>query len=151
MNALQVMNRYWKEVIQASTWKNDIKVQYLYNTCTESHNSKKWQFKTGLIFLTSRSDKALHFWNFFCFSSSQLLLVVLLVLERVSLLRFQIGILDPPKGVERPELDKKKKNILVSNGQFYRQKLFSNWSNSSKHKLLFQYRGEYIDRVPYFH
>ena len=41
------------------------------------------------------------------------LLVLLLVLERVSLLRFQIGILDPPKGVERPELDKKKNTILV--------------------------------------
>ena len=26
MNALQVMDRYWKEVIQVSTWKNDIKV-----------------------------------------------------------------------------------------------------------------------------
>ena len=31
MNALQVMDRYRKEVIQVSTWKNDIKVQYLYD------------------------------------------------------------------------------------------------------------------------
>ena len=28
---LQVMDRYWKEVIQVSTLKNDIKVQYLYD------------------------------------------------------------------------------------------------------------------------
>ena len=34
MNALQVMDRYWKEVIQVSTQKNDIKVQYLYNKLT---------------------------------------------------------------------------------------------------------------------
>ena len=32
MNALQVMDRYWKEVKQVSTRKNDIKVQYLYDT-----------------------------------------------------------------------------------------------------------------------
>ena len=31
MNALQVMDRYWKEEIQMSTLKNDIKVQYLYD------------------------------------------------------------------------------------------------------------------------
>ena len=31
MNALQVMDRNWKEVIQMSTRKNDIKVQYLYD------------------------------------------------------------------------------------------------------------------------
>ena len=31
-NALQVMDRYWKEVLQVSTWKNDIKVQYLYDS-----------------------------------------------------------------------------------------------------------------------
>ena len=29
MNTLQVMDRHRKEVIQVSTWKNDIKVQYL--------------------------------------------------------------------------------------------------------------------------
>ena len=33
MNALQVMDRYRKEVIQVSTRKNEIKVQYLYDTC----------------------------------------------------------------------------------------------------------------------
>ena len=32
MNALQVMDRYWKEVIQVSTQKHDINVQYLYDT-----------------------------------------------------------------------------------------------------------------------
>ena len=31
MYALQVMDRYWKEIIQVSTLKNDIKVQYLYD------------------------------------------------------------------------------------------------------------------------
>ena len=31
MNALQVMDRYRKEVIQVSTVKNDVKVQYLYD------------------------------------------------------------------------------------------------------------------------
>ena len=31
MNALQGMDRYRKEVIQVSTQKNVIKVQYLYN------------------------------------------------------------------------------------------------------------------------
>ena len=31
MNALQVMDKYWKEVIQVSTRKNYIKVQYLHN------------------------------------------------------------------------------------------------------------------------
>ena len=34
MNALQVLDRYWKEVIQVSTKKNDINVQYLYDTGT---------------------------------------------------------------------------------------------------------------------
>ena len=28
MNVLQVMDRYWTEVIQVSTQKNDLKVQY---------------------------------------------------------------------------------------------------------------------------
>ena len=28
------MDRYWKEVIQVSTWKNDIKVQYPYDNTT---------------------------------------------------------------------------------------------------------------------
>ena len=31
MNALKVMDRYWKVVIQVSTRKHDIKVQYLYD------------------------------------------------------------------------------------------------------------------------
>ena len=31
MNALQVMDRYRKEVTQVSTKKNDIKIQYLYD------------------------------------------------------------------------------------------------------------------------
>ena len=31
MNALQVMDRYWKEVVQVSTGKHDVKVQYLYD------------------------------------------------------------------------------------------------------------------------
>ena len=31
MNALQVMDRNWKEVIQVSTKNNDINAQYLYN------------------------------------------------------------------------------------------------------------------------
>ena len=31
MNALQGMDRYLKEVIQVSTWKNDINVQNLYD------------------------------------------------------------------------------------------------------------------------
>ena len=42
MNALQGMDRYRKELIQVSTWTNDIKVQYLYNTI---------QFKNYIIFL----------------------------------------------------------------------------------------------------
>ena len=33
MNALQVFGRYQKEVTQVSTWKNDVKVQYLYDNC----------------------------------------------------------------------------------------------------------------------
>ena len=36
MNALQGMDRYRKEVIQVSTQKNDIKVQYLYDIKTQS-------------------------------------------------------------------------------------------------------------------
>ena len=32
MNALQVMDRYWKEVIQVNTRKNDKKVQYDTNS-----------------------------------------------------------------------------------------------------------------------
>ena len=31
MNALHGMDRYWKEMIQVSTLKNDIKVQYHYD------------------------------------------------------------------------------------------------------------------------
>ena len=31
MTALHGKDRYWKEVIQVSKWKNDIKVQYLYH------------------------------------------------------------------------------------------------------------------------
>ena len=31
MNALQVIDRYRKEVIKVSTWNNEIKVQYLYD------------------------------------------------------------------------------------------------------------------------
>ena len=34
MNALRVMDRYQKEVIQVSTLKNDIKVQYLDDNTT---------------------------------------------------------------------------------------------------------------------
>ena len=34
MNALQVMDRYPKEVRQVSAQKNDIKVQYVYNKFT---------------------------------------------------------------------------------------------------------------------
>ena len=34
MNALQVMDRYMKEVIQVSTQKNNIKAQYLYDKQT---------------------------------------------------------------------------------------------------------------------
>ena len=34
MNALLVMDRYRKEVIQVSTWKNDINVHYLYDKLT---------------------------------------------------------------------------------------------------------------------
>ena len=42
MNALQVMDRYWKEVKQVSTWKNVVKVQHHYdkvadlNSCTNT-------------------------------------------------------------------------------------------------------------------
>ena len=35
MNALQLKDRHMKEVIQVSTRKNDIKVQYLYDTKIE--------------------------------------------------------------------------------------------------------------------
>ena len=34
MNALQVMDRYQKEVIQVSIWKHDINVWYLYDNIT---------------------------------------------------------------------------------------------------------------------
>ena len=37
MNALQVMDRYWKEVIQVSTQKHDINVQYLYDNLITTH------------------------------------------------------------------------------------------------------------------
>ena len=40
MNALQVMDRYWKEVIQVSTRKNDIKVQYLFDNVSFSGYQK---------------------------------------------------------------------------------------------------------------
>ena len=40
MNALQVMDRYWQEVIQVSTSKNDIKVQYLYDSMTKLSSEK---------------------------------------------------------------------------------------------------------------
>ena len=32
MNVLKAMDRYWKELIQVSSSKNDIKVLYLYNS-----------------------------------------------------------------------------------------------------------------------
>ena len=31
MSALQVLDKFWKEVIQVSTRKHDVNVQYLYN------------------------------------------------------------------------------------------------------------------------
>ena len=34
MNALHVMDRYWKEVLQVSTQKHGINVQYLYDIST---------------------------------------------------------------------------------------------------------------------
>ena len=40
MNALQVMDRYWKEVIQVSTLKNDIKVQYFYDNMEKKATRK---------------------------------------------------------------------------------------------------------------
>ena len=43
MNALQVMDRYWKEVIQVSTQKQDIKVQYLYDTANRKCDSLAWR------------------------------------------------------------------------------------------------------------
>ena len=36
MNALQIMVSYWKEVKQVSTYKNDLKVQYYYNSNSTS-------------------------------------------------------------------------------------------------------------------
>ena len=36
MNALQVMDRYGKEVIQVSTRKHDMNVQYFYDTVANS-------------------------------------------------------------------------------------------------------------------
>ena len=36
MNALQVRDRYQKEVIQVSKLKNDIKVQYLYDNMKDT-------------------------------------------------------------------------------------------------------------------
>ena len=54
MNVLQVMDRYRKEVIQVSTSKNDIKVQYLYDKetdyqCKEAskHVKKSTVIETG--------------------------------------------------------------------------------------------------------
>ena len=35
MNALQVMDTYWKELIQLSPQKHDINVQYLYDIVIE--------------------------------------------------------------------------------------------------------------------
>ena len=40
MNALHVIDRYWKEVIQVSTWKNDIKVQSIKPDFSCFENSK---------------------------------------------------------------------------------------------------------------
>ena len=37
---MQVMDRYWQEVIQVSTSKNDIKVQYLYDSMTKLSSEK---------------------------------------------------------------------------------------------------------------
>ena len=38
MNALQGLERYQKEVIQVSTQKNDLKVQYLYDSKDSAYN-----------------------------------------------------------------------------------------------------------------
>ena len=57
MNALLVMDRYQKKVIQVSTYKNDVKVQYLYNNLMvmpelDYHSNlyiNKFQKKTNFI------------------------------------------------------------------------------------------------------
>ena len=53
MNALQVMDRYRKEVIQVSTWKNDRKVQYLYNIVMKDWTQIIWTFLQILQFLAT--------------------------------------------------------------------------------------------------
>ena len=54
MNALQVMDRYWKEVLQVSTWKHDVKVQYFYDKM--GHQLLNIVAKT--LFLMSKHFKA---------------------------------------------------------------------------------------------
>ena len=83
MNALQGMNRYRKEVIPVSTWKHDIKVQYLYDNTT--HPEFKTKQKTG----EKRERSGMwHAWAFqnvgitfkFVFLLIKLLLLVILCL-----------------------------------------------------------------------
>ena len=50
MNALQVMDRYQKEVIQMSTEKDDKKVQYLYDKEIIYYNTKSILVRQGKKF-----------------------------------------------------------------------------------------------------
>ena len=51
MNEFQVMDRYWKEVIQVSTLKNDIKVWYLYDN---KSTKKLFNLRICLLFLRNK-------------------------------------------------------------------------------------------------
>ena len=56
MNTLRVMDRYQKEVIQVSTKKNDLKVQYLYD-------NTYYMSRKGPEILTSNTNKCSYYAN----------------------------------------------------------------------------------------
>ena len=71
MNALQVMDRYGKEVIQVSTRKHDINVQYLYDKVRASDDySSDGNYINSIIDLTG-SELVLdsHSYNGLCAQS----------------------------------------------------------------------------------
>ena len=63
MNALQGMEKYWKEVIQVSTGKKDIKVQYLYySSLPHCHSILSSQF-SNCIQIPSRPSVLARQWD----------------------------------------------------------------------------------------
>ena len=57
MNALQVMDRTRKEVIQVSTEKNDVKVQYLYDTETSGNTIDIFQNEIVIFYVVPSSEE----------------------------------------------------------------------------------------------